>query len=205
MKENNGAEQREGDLAAEGRTFDWETLPDLAKDRWEEAVAYDLTVETQLANAQSNRSHAEVERQRVAGEILEATREVCHEIASDARKALESARYMEIDAAQKHGRKGAVAGRSMVDNVAMATKMGYLKAPDGLLSHLNDMKNLRPEEVVLVTTGSQGEPTSALARIANKQHPDIKVLPGDTIVVSATPSQGSCTGTATVTSGCEKG
>ena len=94
MKKTNGAEQHQRDLA--------ETLPDLAKDRWEEAVAYDLTVETQLANAQSNRSRAEVERQRVAGEILEATREICHEIASDARKALDSAKYMEIDATRKH-------------------------------------------------------------------------------------------------------
>ena len=103
MKKANGTKQQQGDPAGDATgTFDWETLPDLAKDRWEEAVAYDLTVETQLANAQSNRSQAEVERQRVAGEILEATREVCHEIASDARKALDSAKYMEIDAVRKH-------------------------------------------------------------------------------------------------------
>ena len=102
MKKTNGTEQQQRDSAADTGTFDWETLPDLAKDRWEEAVAYDMTVETQLANAQSNRSQAEVERQRVAGEILEATREVCHEIASDARKALDVAKHMEIDATRKH-------------------------------------------------------------------------------------------------------
>ena len=104
MKKTNGTKQQQGDAAGESGTgtFDWETLLDLAKDRWEEAVAYDVTVETQLANAQSNRSQAEVERQRVAGEILEATREVCHEIASDARKALDSAKYLEIDATRKH-------------------------------------------------------------------------------------------------------
>ena len=96
-----------------------------------------------------------------------------------------------IDAASKHGRKVAVAGRSMVDNVAMATKMGYLTAPEGVMVSLNDAKKLPPEQVVLVTTGSQGEPTSALARIANGQHPDIKVQPGDTIVVSATPIPGN--------------
>ena len=101
MKKTNGMKQQQGDPSAETGTFDWEALPDLAKDRWEEGVAYDLTVETQLTKAQSNRSQAEVERQRVAGEILEATREVCHEIASDARKALESAKYMEIDAVRK--------------------------------------------------------------------------------------------------------
>jgi len=82
--------------------FDWATLPDLAKNRWEEAVAFDLTVETQLSKAQASRGQAEIERQRVAGEILEATREVCHEIAADARQALESARRMEIDAVRKH-------------------------------------------------------------------------------------------------------
>ncbi|MCH8815674.1 MAG: ribonuclease J, partial [Chloroflexi bacterium] len=96
-----------------------------------------------------------------------------------------------IDAASKHGRKVAVAGRSMVDNVAMATKMGYLTAPEGVMVSLDEMKKLPPEQVVLVTTGSQGEPTSALARIANGQHPDIKVQPGDTIVVSATPIPGN--------------
>ena len=82
--------------------FDWETLPELAKNRWEEAVAFDLTVETHLAKAQASRGQAEVERQRVAGEILEATREVCHEIAADARKALESVRKKEVEAARKH-------------------------------------------------------------------------------------------------------
>ena len=101
MEKSNGTEQQSGHDGDTG-TFDWETLPDLAKDRWEEAVAYDMTVETQLANAQSGRNQAEVERQRVAGEILEATREVCHEIASDARKALDSAKHMEIDATRKH-------------------------------------------------------------------------------------------------------
>ena len=56
--------------------FDWATLPDLAKNRWEEAVGFDLTVETQLSKAQASRGQAEIERQRVAGEILEAPREV---------------------------------------------------------------------------------------------------------------------------------
>ena len=96
-----------------------------------------------------------------------------------------------IDAASKHGRRVAVAGRSMVDNVAMATKMGYLKAPDGVLVRLSDTKDLPPDRVVLVTTGSQGEPTSALSRISKGQHPEIKVTAGDTIVVSATPIPGN--------------
>jgi ribonuclease J len=96
-----------------------------------------------------------------------------------------------IDAASKHGRRVAVAGRSMVDNVAMATKMGYLQASDGVLVRLSDTKDLPPERVVLVTTGSQGEPTSALSRISKGQHPEIQVTPGDTIVVSATPIPGN--------------
>lgn len=101
MKRNNGGEQNQGDTEAIGGTFNWEMLPGLAKDRWEEAVAYDVTVETQLARAQSNRGQAEMERQRVAEEILEATREVCHEIASDARRVLESAKNQQVDADRK--------------------------------------------------------------------------------------------------------
>ncbi len=101
MKRSNGEEQNQGDPEAIGGTFNWEMLPGLAKDRWEEAVAYDVTVETQLARAQSNRGQAEMERQRVAEEILEATREVCHEIASDARRVLESAKNQRVDADRK--------------------------------------------------------------------------------------------------------
>ena len=96
-----------------------------------------------------------------------------------------------IDAAARHGRKVSVVGRSMVNNVKMALEMGYLKDQDGVLVPLSALRKLRPEQTVILTTGSQGEPTSALVRIANMDHRDIRVMPGDTVVVSATPIPGN--------------
>ena len=96
-----------------------------------------------------------------------------------------------IDAAAKHDRKVGIVGRSMVENVKMSIDMGYLKAPPGVLLQLNEMKRLPPEKVVLVTTGSQGEPTSALVRIANQDHREIRIMPGDTVIISATPIPGN--------------
>ena len=96
-----------------------------------------------------------------------------------------------IDAADRHNRLVAVMGRSMVENVKMAQRMGYLKAPEGLLHAWDDLRSFPPSEVVVVTTGTQGEPTSGLVRIANRTHRDIEVLAGDTIVISATPIPGN--------------
>ena len=96
-----------------------------------------------------------------------------------------------IDAAARHNRKVAIIGRSMADNVNMAAEMGYLTLPAGTLLGLNEIRNCPPEEVVLITTGSQGEPTSALVRIANQDHRDVTVMEGDTVVISATPIPGN--------------
>ena len=96
-----------------------------------------------------------------------------------------------IDAAAWHGRKVAFIGRSMVDNANMSMKMGYLSAPAGVVASLREIRNLPPEKVVLMTTGSQGEPTSALVRIANRDHRDVQIMPGDTVVISATPIPGN--------------
>ncbi|MBI4199420.1 MAG: ribonuclease J [Chloroflexi bacterium] len=96
-----------------------------------------------------------------------------------------------ITSAHRHGRKVAVVGRSMVDNVKMAQEMGYLADPGGVLVPLKALGKLPQRQVVILTTGSQGEPTSALVRIANGDHPDVRVMPGDTIVVSATPIPGN--------------
>lgn len=96
-----------------------------------------------------------------------------------------------VDAAEKNGRKVAVLGRSMVDNVAMAARMGHLTDPDGILKPWDQVKNLPPERLVVVTTGSQGEPTSGLTRIANRDHGQITIIPGDTVVVSASPIPGN--------------
>ena len=93
VKVNN---RQDGELM-EPIALSWEALPELAKDRWEQAVGYDLAVETQLAKAKSTRSEAELERQRVANEILEATREVCKAIIIDSKRSLEKARRAESE------------------------------------------------------------------------------------------------------------
>jgi ribonuclease J len=96
-----------------------------------------------------------------------------------------------IDAAAKHGRRVFILGRSMTDNVRMALELGYLTAPDGILARLDELQRLPPQGIVLLTTGSQGEPTSALVRIANGDHRQVRILPGDTVILSATPIPGN--------------
>ena len=96
-----------------------------------------------------------------------------------------------VDAAEKHGRKVSVVGRSMVDTIKVATELGYLKIPEGILVPLSVTRNLPAEEVVLMTTGSQGEPTSALVRIAKQEHRDVNIMAGDTVIISATPIPGN--------------
>ena len=79
----------------------------------------------------------------------------------------------------------------MVNNVKMAMNMGYLDAPPGTLISVNEARQLPNERVVIVATGSQGEPTSALVRMANGEHQDIEIEPGDTVVISASPIPGN--------------
>ena len=96
-----------------------------------------------------------------------------------------------VDAAARHNRKVSIVGRSMADNVNMAAAMGYLTLPPDTLLSLSEIRAYPPEQVVLLTTGSQGEPTSALVRIANQDHRDVSIMEGDTIVISATPIPGN--------------
>ncbi len=96
-----------------------------------------------------------------------------------------------VDAAVRHNRKVSIVGRSMADNVDMAAEMGYLNLPPGTLLSLNEIRSYPPERVVLLTTGSQGEPTSALVRIANQDHREVAVMEGDTVVISASPIPGN--------------
>ena len=96
-----------------------------------------------------------------------------------------------IDAAKKHDRKVSIIGRSMVDGVQVASETGYLNLPPGVLLPLAETRKMPPEKVVLMTTGSQGEPTSALVRIADGNHRDVRVMEGDTIIISATPIPGN--------------
>ena len=96
-----------------------------------------------------------------------------------------------IDAAITCNRRVLVVGRSMQDNVNMAVELGYLSAPGNVLMGPDELRRLPPEKVVVVATGSQGEPTSALARIANKDHRLVRIQPDDTVVLSATPIPGN--------------
>ncbi|MBI2851816.1 MAG: ribonuclease J [Chloroflexi bacterium] len=96
-----------------------------------------------------------------------------------------------IDAAAKYQRRVFVIGRSMSDTVHLALDLGYLKAPDGVLARMDELKGLPHNKIVFVTTGSQGEPTSALVRMANRDHPQVHIQRGDTIVLSATPIPGN--------------
>jgi ribonuclease J len=90
-----------------------------------------------------------------------------------------------VDCAAKHGRKIAFAGRSMIDNVKMAQDLGYLTVPDNLIVDLSAVKNLKPQHVVIAATGSQGEPTSALARMAAGTHKQVQIVSGDTVILSS--------------------
>ena len=96
-----------------------------------------------------------------------------------------------VDAAVFTGRKVFVTGRSMIDNVQMARQLGYLHAPDGVIVGVEEMRNTPPSRLVVITTGSQGEPTSALTRMANGDHRHITIAKGDTIVLSATAIPGN--------------
>ncbi|HQV28101.1 MAG TPA: ribonuclease J [Thermoflexales bacterium] len=96
-----------------------------------------------------------------------------------------------INVCEIYGRKLAVAGASMTDNVRLAQKMGYLNVPEGLLVRLEDALKMPPQEVAFMATGTQGEPTAALGRIATGKHPQITAQPGDTFVLSAHPIPGN--------------
>lgn len=96
-----------------------------------------------------------------------------------------------LNIAAEFERKVAFVGRSMENNTAMALELGYLQAEPGVIVDIKSIDNLPDEEVVVVCTGTQGEPTSALVRMANDRHRDVKLRPGDTVVLSATPIPGN--------------
>lgn len=93
--------------------------------------------------------------------------------------------------ARRHGRRIGVIGRSMINNVRMAINLGYLDLTHEELLSISEMNNLPPEEVVIVCTGSQGEPSAVLARLAANEHPQLQIMPTDTVVLSATPIPGN--------------
>lgn len=96
-----------------------------------------------------------------------------------------------IDEAVRCGRKVAVSGRSMINVVSVASELGYLNVPDDVLIEIDMIKNYPPENLVIITTGSQGEPLSALHRIAFSEHRQVEIIPGDMFIISATPIPGN--------------
>jgi ribonuclease J len=96
-----------------------------------------------------------------------------------------------LQAAMKYDRKVSILGRSMLNLAGIARELGYMTFPDGLLIPMDQINKLPHNKVVILTTGSQGEPMSALTRIANDEHKQIKIIQGDTVVISATPIPGN--------------
>jgi ribonuclease J len=90
-----------------------------------------------------------------------------------------------LDIAAAHHRRVAFIGRSMVRNMGIARDLGYLRMPPGLVVDLGDLDETPPEQVVLISTGSQGEPMSALARMANRDHRQVRIEPSDTVVLAS--------------------
>jgi ribonuclease J len=88
-------------------------------------------------------------------------------------------------------RKLAISGLSMIKNIEIASKLGYLKIPEGLLINIKEIDKYPPGEVVVLSTGSQGEPLSALSKMASGEHKRIKIIPGDTVILSASPVPGN--------------
>ena len=96
-----------------------------------------------------------------------------------------------IDAAAKNKRKVAVSGRSMENIVEISILLGYMKVPEGVLINIDNIKKYRPNQVVIITTGSQGEPMSALTRMAFSDHRKVEVTKDDLIIISASPIPGN--------------
>ncbi len=90
-----------------------------------------------------------------------------------------------MDAAHEQGRHVALVGRSMIRNMGVARDLGYLRIPEGLIVDIKDLQHLPDERVVLISTGSQGEPLSALARMASRDHQSIRIVEGDTVVLAS--------------------
>jgi len=106
-----------------------------------------------------------------------------------------------LDAAAKHGRRVCLVGRSMVRNMGIAADLGFLDVPDGLLVDIDDAMALPDNELVLVSTGSQGEPLSALSRMARGDHRSVRIRPEDTIILASSLIPGNETAVFTVING----
>ena len=96
-----------------------------------------------------------------------------------------------VNSAVKHKRKVAVSGRSMENIVVAAKELGYLKCPKGTIIALEEIKNYKPHQLCIITTGSQGEPMAALSRMASSDHKTVEIVKGDLVIISASPIPGN--------------
>ncbi len=96
-----------------------------------------------------------------------------------------------IDNAEKTGRKVAVSGRSMINVLTTAIELNYVRVPKGILVDIENIRKIPPEQLVIITTGSQGEPMSALSRMASNEHRQVTITPQDLIIISANPIPGN--------------
>ena len=96
-----------------------------------------------------------------------------------------------INSAYKYGRKVIIEGRSMVNVIGTASELGYIKIPENTLIDIENMKNYTDEQIVMITTGSQGESMAALSRMASSIHKKVTIKPADTIILSSTPIPGN--------------
>lgn len=96
-----------------------------------------------------------------------------------------------IDTAIRYRRRVAILGRSMVNVVNISLELGYIHAPEGTIIDIEEIRNYPANKIVIITTGSQGEPMSALTRMAMSDHRQVDIIPGDTVIISATPIPGN--------------
>ena len=96
-----------------------------------------------------------------------------------------------IRVADRYGRKVAITGRSMENSIRVATELGYTEIPEGVLVDINHIKSLPKNKICIITTGSQGEPMSALSRIAYSTHKQVEIQPGDRVIISASAVPGN--------------
>ena len=96
-----------------------------------------------------------------------------------------------INTSYNHGRKVAILGRSMINVIGAAAELGYMDLPDGVLIDISEIKKYRPEDITLITTGSQGEPMSALYRIAFSEHDKVRISSSDVVVLSSSAIPGN--------------
>ncbi|HET7559601.1 MAG TPA: ribonuclease J [Limnochordia bacterium] len=96
-----------------------------------------------------------------------------------------------LHAAADCGRRVTLVGRSMINNVSVASRLGYLDVPEDMLFEASELNSMTPDQVVILTTGSQGEPLSALTRMAMQEHRRVEIIPGDTVIISANPIPGN--------------